>query len=173
MSARRAPEHIYKGRLISLTLQEVILPNGFKVRLELITHPGAALVIPFFSKNRILMIRQFRPAIHSYLYELPAGTRNAKETPLECAKREILEETGYRAGKFYFLGEIYPVPGYSSEKIRIYRADILKKAAEVKGDADEIIENHIVTKQKVKTIFKEGRLKDAKTISALALCGWL
>ena len=152
MSASHTPRHIYKGRLISLRLQEVILPNGFKVRLELITHPGAALVIPFLSRNRIIMLRQFRPAINSYLYELPAGTRNVKETPLECAKREILEETGYRADKFYFLGEIYPVPGYSSEKISIYKADILKKTAEVKGDADEILESHIFTKQKLKTI---------------------
>ena len=110
MSASHTPGHIYKGRLISLRLQEVILPNGFKVRLELITHPGAALVVPFLSRNRIIMLRQFRPAINSYLYELPAGTRNVKETPLECAKREILEETGYRADKFHLLGEIYPVP---------------------------------------------------------------
>ncbi|MDO8747499.1 MAG: NUDIX hydrolase [Candidatus Omnitrophota bacterium] len=173
MSASHTPRHIYKGRLISLRLQEVILPNGFKVRLELITHPGAALVVPFLSRNRIIMLRQFRPAINSYLYELPAGTLNVKETPLECAKREILEETGYRADKFYFLGEIYPVPGYSSEKISIYKAEALKKASEVKGDADEILESHIFTKQKLKTIFKEGKLKDAKTISALALCGWL
>lgn len=173
MSISRKPRHIYKGRLISLRLQEVTLPNGFKVKLELIKHPGAALVVPFLSSSRILMLRQFRPAINSYLYELPAGTLDPGETPLECAKREIIEETGYRADKFYFLGDIYPVPGYSSEKISIYRACGLKKVSEVKCAADEVLENHIFTKKKLKAVFGEGGLKDAKTISALALCGWL
>ena len=173
MSINHKPRHIYKGRLISLRLQEVTLPNGFKVKLELIKHPGAALVVPFLSAARILILRQFRPVINSYLYELPAGTLDAGETPLECAKREIIEETGYRADKFYFLGDIYPVPGYSSEKISIYKARGLKKVSEVKGAADEVLENHVFTRRELKAVFKAGRLKDAKTISALALCGWL
>jgi ADP-ribose pyrophosphatase len=118
------------------------------------------------------MLRQLRPVIDSYIYELPAGTLAAGESPLACAKREIVEETSYAAGKFTFLGKIYPVPGYSTEKIYIFKAERLKKRKTV-AEKDEIIIRKVFTRAGVKRLFKDGKIVDAKTIAAFSMCGWL
>jgi len=139
---------------------------------EVIKHPGAALVVPFLSANRIIMLRQLRPVINSYIYELPAGTLGRNEPPLACARREIVEETGYSAGRFTFLGAIYPVPGYSTEKIFIYKARALKKRERI-AEKDEVIEAGVFTRAEIKRLFRAGKIVDAKTIAALAMCRWL
>ncbi len=163
---------IYKGRVLSLFKEKKRLPNGRIANLETIRHPGAVLIIPFLDLSHIVFIRQFRPVINKTIYELPAGTINRNETPLDCARREIIEETGYGARAIRRLGVIYPVPGYSTEKIIIYRAgDLYEKF--LPGDKDEIITRCLLNRLEVKKLFKAGVLKDAKTISALAFCGWL
>ncbi len=162
----------FKGKLISLFIKKVKLPNGHTIRVELIKHPGAALIVPFLAKDKVVLLRQYRPVIKSYIYELPAGTLKPGELPLECAKREIIEETGYKAKRFTKLGKIYPVPGYSTEQITIFKAEGLQKAM-VCLECDEIIEIIIVDKKKARSLFKSGKLNDAKTICALAMCGWL
>jgi len=148
------------------------LPHGFTATFEMIRHPGAALIVPFLSKDKIIMLRQLRPVIGSYIYELPAGTLDKGEAPLACARREIIEETGYGAKKFTFLGKIYPVPGYSTEKIFIYKAEGLSKEERI-AEKDEVIESRIFNKTEIKRLFKQGKIVDAKTITALAFCGWL
>lgn len=163
---------IFKGKLLNLTTKRVRLPNGYVANLEIIRHPGAALIVPFLTKGRIIMLRQFRPVINSYIYELPAGTLGKGEPALSCARREIIEETGYSAEKLTRLGEIYPCPGYSTEKIIIYKAEMLKKKKRM-AEADEVIKTSVFTKGRIKRLFKSGRIIDAKTISALAMCGWL
>lgn len=148
------------------------LPNNHKVSLEIVRHPGAALIVPFLDKDKIIILKQFRPVVKSFLYELPAGTCSEGETFLSCAKREIVEETGYSAKRFSLLGKIYPVPGYSTEVIYIFKAqDLIKKACS--HEHDEFIQPLIMNKAKVRKFFKSGKIVDAKTISALALCGWL
>lgn len=163
---------LFKGRLLKLSVMNKRLPSGYLGRFEMITHPGAALVIPLLSKNKLIILEQLRPVVGEYLYELTAGTLNKNEAPLACAKREIIEETGYSAGKFTFLGSIYPVPGYSTEKISIYKAERLKKE-EWTPEEDEVIKPIIVTRRQVRKLFKAGKIKDAKTIAALAFIGWL
>lgn len=163
---------VFKGRLLQVFLKKVRLPNGYTCTFETIRHRGAALVVPFLAKDRIIMLRQLRPVIGSYLYELPAGTIDSGETPLACARREIVEETGYAARRFTYLGKIYPVPGYSTERITIYKAEGLKQV-ERHAEKDEIITCHIFTKRAIKKLFRGGTMTDAKTIAALALCGWL
>jgi ADP-ribose pyrophosphatase len=140
--------------------------------LDTIRHPGAALVIPLVSENKVVLLKQFRPVINAYLYELPAGTLNRDESPLACAKREIIEETGYSAARFTSLGVIYPVPGYSTEKITIFKAQGLRKQKACL-EADEIITASVVTREELEKLFRAGKITDAKTISAFALCGWL
>ena len=162
----------FKGKLIKLTVERKRLPNGHVVRLEIVRHPGAALIIPFLNRNKIILIKQFRPVINSYLYELPAGTLGANETPLECARREIVEEIGYTAGKLSKIGSIYPVPGYSTEVITIFKAEKLTKKMK-HAEPDEIISIILFHKSQIHRLFKSGKIKDAKTISALALCNWL
>ena len=165
-------QYSFKGKLIKLVVQKRRLPNGYLANLELIRHPGAALIVPFLSKEKIILIRQFRPVIDSYLYELPAGTLGKNERPLDCARREIIEETGYAAERFTKIGEVFPVPGYSTELITIFKAERLQKKA-FKNEPDEIIQIRIFTKAQLKKLFKSGKIKDAKTICALKFCGWL
>ena len=140
--------------------------------MKTIRHPGVALILPFVNKDEVLFLRQYRPAINKYLYELPAGTREKNESEISCARRELIEETGYSAAKFVKLGYIYPVPGYSTEKIIIYQAYGLKPAKKCL-EKDEIIQHSIISKTKLRELFKAGRINDAKTICAFALCGWL
>ena len=163
---------VFKGRLLKVFVKKVKLPNGYVATFETIKHPGAALVIPFLAKDRVIMLRQLRPVINSYIYELPAGTLDDKESPKSCARREIVEETGYSAKKITMLGKIYPVPGYSTERIAIFKAEGLKKEIRI-AEKDEVIEPRIFTKSGIKKLFKNGRIVDAKTIAAFAMCGWL
>lgn len=161
---------VFKGKLLKVFVRKERLPNGFLATFEMIKHPGAALIIPFLTKDKIIMLRQLRPVIKSYIYELPAGTLGKNESAVSCARREIVEETGYSAGRFTLLGKIYPVPGYSTEKIIIYKAEDLAKAKRV-AENDEVIKTHILTRRAIKKLFERGRIVDAKTISALAMCG--
>src|ERR1700685_4147528 len=102
--------------------QAVKLPNGRTIRITFINHPGAVIIAPFLNKNTVVMMRQFRPALKKYIYELPAGTLDPNETIAACARRELLEETGFKTRKLTKLGAIYPVPGYSTEIIHIFKA---------------------------------------------------
>jgi len=165
---------IFKGRVITLVKERKILPNSSVIDLDVIEHRGAALIVPFLSRDKIIILKQYRPAIDSYIYELPAGTLDAGETPAVCARREVNEETGYVAQKITKLGMIYPVPGYSTEKIYIFRADGLRRPViAAKMDKDEIIDPIVFTRKQVKGLFKQGAIVDAKTICALTMCGWL
>jgi len=163
---------VYKGRLLHLAIGKKLLPNGYLARFEVIEHPGAALIVPFLTKDKIILLKQLRPVINSYIYELPAGTLDKNELPLSCARREIIEETGYAAKKITKVGEIYPVPGYSTEKITIFKAETLTKRRRV-PEQDEVIEMFEVNKKDIKKLFKSGKIIDAKTICALTLCDWL
>ncbi|MCX5680474.1 MAG: NUDIX hydrolase [Candidatus Omnitrophica bacterium] len=165
-------KNVFKGKLLKVFVKKVRLPNGYLATFEIIKHPGAALVIPFLSKKKLIMLRQLRPVVGSYIYELPAGTIDKGESPLECARREIVEETGYSAGSMKRLGSIYPVPGYSTEKIVIYKAQGLSPRHR-HAEKDEIIELKIFTQGDVRRLFESGKIVDAKTIAALAYCGWL
>ena len=162
----------YRGKLISLVTHRRRLPNGHVAEIEVIEHPGAVLIVPFLSNKRIILLYQYRPVIRRFLYELPAGTLRPKEKPLDCASRELIEETGYRASRMTRLSPIYPVPGYSTEVITLFKAEGLS-AYRGKKDPDEIIKTRILDLSQVRKLFHQGKIMDAKTISALAFCGWL
>jgi len=161
-----------KGKKFTYSIQKKRLPNGVIATIDVIEHPGAALIIPFLSQDRVDFLHQYRAVIGQYLYELPAGTLDPEENKLTCAKRELIEETGYASSQLTLLGKIFPVPGYSTEIIYIYKATNLKPAFK-KGDHDEIIKPVIFTRRQVQQLFKKGKIVDGKTICALALCGWL
>jgi ADP-ribose pyrophosphatase len=152
--------------------QAVKLPNGRTVRITVIHHPGAVIIAPFLNKNTVVMMRQFRPALKKYIYELPAGTLDPNEKTATCAHRELLEETGLLAKKLTKLGSIYPVPGYSTEIIHIFKAEQLT-LTEAQPEEYEVIETIPMTKTQVRKLLTEGKLMDAKTICTLAFCGWL
>lgn len=152
--------------------QPVKLPNGRTIRISFIKHPGAVIIAPFLNKTTVVMIRQFRPALKKFIYELPAGTLDPRESTAVCARRELLEETGLKAKKLVKLGAIYPVPGYSTEVIHIFKAEKLTMS-QAQPEEYEVIEIMPMTRTKVCRLLKQGKLMDAKSICALALCGWL
>lgn len=165
-------EKVFDGRLIKLFRAERSLPNGRRCNLEMIKHPGAALIVPFLSDAELILIRQFRPVIGHYMYEFPAGTIENGESPAVCAAREIEEETGYRADTLVELGAIRPVPGYSTELITVFKATGLH-LAQTNFDRDEVIENVVVSPERIKEMFRAGEIPDAKTVCGLAMCGLL
>jgi ADP-ribose pyrophosphatase len=164
---------VFKGNFLNITSKNILLPNNHQTTIEFIDHSGAVLIIPFLSEKEVVMIRQFRPCIGEYLYELPAGTIEKGENILECAKREIIEEIENEASDWKELGFIYLCPGYSTEKIFIFKAENLKANKFLEKDEEEIIETKIMTRDDVKILFNQGLINDSKTISAFVYCGWL
>ena len=150
----------------------VALPNGRTIRMTVINHPGAVIIAPMLNKDTVVMMRQFRPALKKYIYELPAGTLDPHESLVTCAHRELLEETGLKAKRMKKLGAIYPVPGYSTEIIHIFKAENLTMT-QAQPEEYEVIETMPMTRSQVQKLFKSGQLMDAKTICTLSFCGWL
>ena len=163
---------ILKSRIFDVVKHTEKLPNGKMICHDVIKHPGAVVIAPLLSKNKIILIWQYRPAIGKYIYELPAGTLEKGENPKKCAIRELIEETGYKSSNMKFLGDIIPVPGYSSEILVMFKAEKLKFVGIAMEDS-EVIETRILSKQQVKVLFKKGKIQDAKTISGLAMIGWI
>ncbi len=162
----RKKELIYEGRIFKLMKEEVILDNGIETQLDIIRHPGAAAIVPAYGYDKIILIKQYRHAIGEYIWEIPAGTFNADEDPLECAKRELLEETGYRAEFWEKLGEITPVPAYSDERIHVYfAANLVQEKQDL--DEDEILQVHMLKVPDVLEMIKKGEIKDSKTIASI------
>lgn len=159
-------EIIRHGRVFDVILENVSLPNGVRIDMEIIRHPGAAAIAAVTDNQEILMLRQYRHAIGDYWWEIPAGTFNGEEEPLVCAQRELAEETGYSAGLWESLGAVTPVPGYSDERIHLYLArELIRSTPHL--DYDEIIEVHPLPLDRVVKMIVEGRIEDAKTITAV------
>jgi ADP-ribose pyrophosphatase len=152
--------------------QAVQLPNGRTTRITFINHPGAVIIAPFLNKNTVVMLCQFRPALKKYIYELPAGTLDPNESTAVCARRELLEETGLLTRKLTKLGSIYPVPGYSTEVIHIFKAEQLT-LTQAQPEEYEVIKTIPMTKFRIRRLMSQGKLRDAKSICTFALCGWL
>jgi len=150
----------------------VKLPNGRTISITYINHPGAVIIASFLNEDTVVMMRQFRPALKKYIYELPAGTLDPHESIATCARRELLEETGLKAKKLAKIGSIYPVPGYSTEVIHVFKAEQLTQT-EAQPEEYEVIEVVPMTKPQVRRLLAQGKFMDAKSICALVFCGWL
>ncbi|MDG2306791.1 MAG: NUDIX hydrolase [Candidatus Binatia bacterium] len=159
---------ILKGRVLDIGVERVELPGGHTTDLEILRHPGAAAILAVTDSNEIVLIRQYRHAAGEYLWEVPAGTRDGEEPPLDCARRELSEETGFTAEEWTDLGEMLPAPGYACERIHLYLARGLGRAQQ-KLDEDEVIaEVRPVPVAEALRWVADGTVIDAKT--AVALC---
>jgi len=154
----------------SAYLDEVLLRNGQKGKRLRIDHPEAAAIIPFVSDDEIIMVRQFRYALGRETLEIPAGKVDPGETPEECARRELLEETGYESGRMEFIYTYAPAIGYSNELIHIYSGRNLKKL-NVKIDEREISSQERISLKKVNGMVKKGLIMDGKTLIGLSILG--
>lgn len=157
---------IRKGRVFDITVENVTFSNGFNGDMEIIRHPGASAIVPLTAGRDVLMLRQYRHATGGHLWEIPAGTFDGKEEPLTCARRELIEETGYSAQSWDALGVVTPVPGYSDERIHLFLARDLEPAAQ-QLDPDEILEVHPIHIDQVVSMISGGKIEDAKTIVAI------
>lgn len=164
MSKRR----VQRGAQFELVTELVELPNGRCVDLDLVRHPGAAAVVPFLDRDRILMIRQYRYAIGGEILEIPAGKLDSGETPEACAARELLEETGYRAGRLEKLGAIWTSPGFTDEVIHLFSAFDLE-AAKQQLEPDEIIELVPMPLTEALDTMRRSAIFDGKSATALLL----
>ena len=160
---------VFNGRLIKVSVLKKILPNKKKDYMEVVSHPGASIIVPVFG-NKIVFIRQYRSVINEYIWELPAGIRDKGETPYKCAKRELQEETGFVADSLKKVGYIYTTPGFCDEKIFIFKAEC-KRRKEKSLDEMEIITTRMFDKKEIKSLLNNGKIVDSKTISALVLAG--
>ena len=163
-------EILYKGKKVLLQRDEVELESGRKTHREFIIHPGSAAIIPILPNKRIILIKQYRYAVKNTLHEIPAGTMEPGETPVQCAHRELKEETGYTAGRLEKLVQFYPSPGISNELMHLFLAKNLKKADE-KPSSDETLEVIEVSMDDCLEMIKTGNIIDAKTICGILLCG--
>ena len=156
---------IYEGKILGLSVYEGTI-EGRKVKREMIEHRGAAAMLAFDEDKKIILVKQHRYP-HGYVLEIPAGTLEKGEKPLECAFREFQEETGYKAKKMAHLISFYPSIGYNTEIIHCYVASGLKKISDLKLDADEILSVEKIEFEKVIKMIKSGVIQDAKTICAV------
>lgn len=161
---------VYHGRIISVDLDEVRFPDGSTGTLEMIRHPGASAVVPVLGDPgddpEVLLIRQYRYAADQFLYEIPAGRLDPGETPADCARRELQEETGYSAERVEHVFTMYTTPGFTDEKIHLFVATGLV-AGQAHREADEFMELVPIRLSRALSMIERGEIQDAKTALAL------
>lgn len=154
-----------------MDVDTVRFPDGSTGSLEMVRHPGASAVIPYLDDPslpdpRIVLIRQYRYAAEGYLWEIPAGTLDAGESPESCAHRELREEAGCVAADLRHLATIFTTPGFTDERIHLYAATGLTRVPAA-PEADEFLETHEVRWAAVGRMVRAGEIRDAKTLCAL------
>ena len=161
-------EKIFTGKIISLQVDDVELPNGKTSKREIIKHPGAVAIIALTVENKIVMVEQYRKAMERSIVEIPAGKLEKGEEPLECAKRELEEETGYECEKMEHLISFYTSPGFADELVHVFLAQNITKKENAAGlDEDEFVEVLELTLEEAEHYIKEGKIYDAKTAYAV------
>jgi ADP-ribose pyrophosphatase len=158
---------IYTGKVLNLDIDRVRFPDGSVGELEMIRHSGASAVVPFLSEPagadpQLLLIRQYRYAANGFLYELPAGRLDPGEAPIDCARRELREETGCSAEQLDFLYTMYTTPGFTDERIHLFMASGLTHG-ETGHEADEFLTLETVPLSQALEMIRDGVIQDAKT----------
>ncbi|MCL6520630.1 MAG: NUDIX hydrolase [Armatimonadetes bacterium] len=161
-------KRIFEGRIVSLRVDTVELPNGRRTTREVVEHKGAVAVVPMLDHERVVMVRQFRQPVGSELLEIPAGTLEDGEDPADCARRELAEEIGYYPGKLTEMFHSYLSPGYSTEMLHTFLAEDLQKVSE-KRDFDEFLEVVTIKLKDAVEMICRGVILDAKSICGLLL----
>lgn len=166
---------VFQGRLLQVHVDRVRLPDGSEAVREYARHPGAVVILPLLESGELLFERQFRyPLARSFL-ELPAGKIDPGEAPAETAVRELREETGHVAGVWHHLGVMHPCIGYSNERIEVFLARDLVQESGPQPDPGEFLEILTLDIHAVRAAIRDGRITDAKTITAFCMAelhGW-
>jgi ADP-ribose pyrophosphatase len=159
-------EQVFKGRLLDVRRDIVAMPDGARAAREYVVHPGAAVVVPVLDDGRLVMERQYRYPLGRSMLEFPAGKLDAGEPALQCAQRELAEETGYRAREWALAGSLHNACAYSTEVIHILFARGLTAGAQALDDG-ELIDIALMNEAELDAAAARGELTDAKTLIAL------
>jgi ADP-ribose pyrophosphatase len=157
---------IYEGRMIRLQLDQVLLPDGSTSQREIVKHPGAVAILAVTDEQKLVLVRQFRKPIEKTILEIPAGKLEKGEEPHLCARRELEEETGYKAKEIRHLYSFYTSPGFADECMHLYVAKGLEKGQN-RLDQDEFVELVELSKEECLARIQSGEICDAKTILAI------
>ncbi|MGD9567837.1 MAG: NUDIX hydrolase [Sedimentibacter sp.] len=163
-------EKIFEGKIINLRVDTVELENQKYAKREIVEHKSASAILAINEDNEMLLVRQYRKAVEDFIYEIPAGILNIAEEPVECALRELKEETGYEAKKIKQVFEFYTSPGFTNEKCYLFLAEDLTFTS-TKFDEDECIETIKVSKVEAKKMIETGKIIDSKTL--IGMLHWL
>ncbi len=163
-----ATETAYQGDLVRVRLNTVSLPNGREITQEIVDHPSSVCIVPVDSEGNVLLVRQFRKAVESFLLEAPAGKMEPGEDPETTALRELQEEIGHTAGALESLGSFYVAPGWCTQMMHAYLAQELSPAR-LTADEDEFIEVVRVSLGKIPALIADGTIRDAKSVASLLL----
>lgn len=158
---------IYKGRIFDIRIDE-IREGDVEYKREIVVHKGSAVIIPMFDDNTVALVRQYRHAAGKYLLEIPAGTLETGEDPLNGATRELEEEIGVTAAKIEKLAEFYISPGFLTEKMYLFLATELTETGQ-KLEADELLTIERISFPDAFSMIDSGEIEDAKTITGLLL----
>ncbi len=161
-------ETVYHGKRFNVEKLTGVDERGKSFTREVVRHPGAVVVLPVLDDNHVVMIENYRVAVGATLLELPAGTREPNEPPEVTAERELIEETGYRAGRIERFHSFYASPGIMDEEMILYLATDLTPG-EPERESGEEIENRVLTWDEAMQALSSGRIKDAKSIVGLLL----
>ncbi len=153
----------FEGKIINLRIEDVELPNGEVGYREFVDHPGGVGIVAITDENKMLMVKQYRKAVEKELLEIPAGKLEKGEDPLECGRRELEEETGYRAKELVYLGYLYPSPGFANETTHLYLAWDLEKG-KINPDEDEFLDIFEISTEEIYSLIMKNEINDAKTI---------
>ena len=159
---------LYRGNVVDLGLETLLLPNGEPHTLEVVRHPGGAAVLAIDAQGRVCLLRQYRHAAGAWLWELPAGKRDVAEDPLRTAQRELEEEAGLRAALWQVLGSSFMTPGFCDEVIHFYLAEGLTPVPP-RPERHELLERHWLPWPQVLAWSRDGTLRDAKSLVAIHL----
>ncbi len=165
-NAEVTSEIIYKGKILEICLETLTYKDAKPHHWEIVRHPGAVVILAVDASDHLYLIKQWRRPIGKIILELPAGTLDAKETPLQCAQREIQEEIGYRAGDWTSLGGFYSAPGFCDEYLHLFLATDLTKSA-LARDENEGIDLVKLPLEEALTLIDKQEINDVKTLYAI------
>ncbi|MEQ1897973.1 MAG: NUDIX hydrolase [Vicinamibacterales bacterium] len=164
---------VFEGRVFSVAVETITLPNGHRLDAEVVRHPRSVVIVPIDDEGRVILVRQYRHAVGRWLWELPAGSTNPGEDEHAAAARECHEEVGLVPSKLERLGAFFPTPGYCDEEMVFFRATGLREPgpgeADAHADADEEIEPCAFTVAAAQALVASGEIADLKTVAGLAL----